>query len=73
MSPIPAGFSGHRRNSREAPRAPPPPAYCGARSEPSRAAGALLPALLLAAAADPWPRVFAAYLPCQAQVAGTVF
>jgi hypothetical protein len=38
--------------ARSRPEPVPPPAYCGARSEPCRAAGALLPVRLLAAAAD---------------------
>ena len=51
----------------------PPPAYCGARSEPCRAAGTLLPALLLATAADPGRGSSRHACPAGPQVAGTVF
>lgn len=51
----------------------PPPAYCGARSEPCCAAGALLPALLLATAADPGRGSSRRACPAGPQVAGTVF
>ena len=46
------GLGGCCRNSREAAASPCRRAYCGARSEPCRAAGGLLPVRLLAAAAD---------------------